>query len=141
MDILAEDVFDDLRTAVRKILGDYSKNPETSIGKGRKVVQKYLLLVFLGVLAALLFGIMEFRDAGLLLIYGGAPFVLDSSVFLEAIPLVSRFAPRITLIIELGMETVAIGIGISFSAIYSAYRVIGAVSMGIPYYRWLKDDD
>lgn len=83
---------------------------------------------------------MEFRDAGLLLLYGGAPFVLDSSLFIEALPLVSRLAPRITIILELGMETAAIGVGISLSAIYAIYRVIGAVSMGIPYYRWLKDE-
>lgn len=140
-DIPAEYVFDDLRTTIRKIRGDYSKNQETSIRKGRKVVQENVGLISLGVLGALLFGFMEFRDGGLLLLYGGAPFVLDSSLFLETIPLVSRFAPRITFMLEIGIETAAVGVGISLSTIYSAYRAIGAVSMGIPYYRQLKDDD
>lgn len=134
-------MFDDLRKALRKIRGDYSKNPETSIGKGRKIVAGNADLLLVGVAMALAVGVLKFQDALLLLLYSGAPFVLDSSLFIEALPLIGRFAPKVTLLIEAGLETAAIGVGISVSAIYGLYRLVGAVAMGIPYYQWLKSDD
>ena len=134
-------MLDDIRKTIRKIRGDYHKNPETSIGRGRKVVRGNLPLIIYGIVVALIFGGLKARDAGLLVLYGGAPFIFDSTIFLEALPVVSRIAPRISLVIELGLEAGAIGVGISLGAVYTAYRLIGAISMGIPYYQYLKEDD
>lgn len=134
-------MFDDLRKTLKKIRGDYSKNQTTSIGRGRNVVRGNLYYILVGILFAGLFGVIQAKDAGLLLIYGSAPFVLDSSLMLEAVTILSRFAPRITFIFEFGFEAVTIGIGLSFAAVIIIYRFVGAISMGIPYYKSLKKDD
>ena len=134
-------MFDDLRQTINKIRGDFSGNKDTSVEVGRGAVLENLEWIYAGVCLLLLFGVLKSRDAALLAIYGGAPFVLDSGLFLQSVPLVSRVLPRVTVLIELGMEFGAVTVGISLSVVYGVYRLIGAVKMGVPYYAALKRDD
>jgi hypothetical protein len=134
-------MFDDLRQTINKIRGDFSDNKDTSIAVGRGAVLKNLEWIYAGVSLLLLFGVLKFKDAALLAVYGGAPFVFDSGLFLQSVPLLSRVLPRVTVLIELGMEFGAVTVGISLAVVYGIYRLIGAVKMGIPYYAALKQDD
>ncbi|GAB6862689.1 hypothetical protein ACFR97_16285 [Haloplanus litoreus] len=108
---------------------------------GREAVQDNLEWIYGGVYLLLLFGVLKFKDAVLLAVYGSAPFVLDSGLFLQSLPLLSRVLPRVTVLIELGMEFGAVSVGISLGVVYAVYRLIGAVKMGVPYYSALKRDD
>jgi hypothetical protein len=134
-------MFDDLRQTINKIRGDFSGNKDTSIAVGREAVQDNLEWIYGGVYLLLLFGVLKFKDAVLLAVYGGTPFVLDSGLFLQSVPLLSRVLPRVTVLIELGMEFGAVSVGISLGVVYAVYRLIGAVKMGVPYYSALKRDD
>lgn len=134
-------MFDDLRQTINKIRGDYSGNKNTSIAVGRKTVHENLDIIYGSVCVLLFVGALQFRDAVLLAIYGAAPFVLDSGFFLESIPLLSRVLPRVTVLIEVGMEFGAVTVGISLGVVYAFYRLIGAVKMGVPYYAARKRDD
>lgn len=134
-------MFDDLRQSINKIRGDFSGNKATSIAVGREAVLENLEWIYGGMCLLLLFGVLKFKDAALLAVYGGAPFVLDSGPFLQSIPLLSRVLPRVSVLIELGMEFGAVTVGISLSVVYGVYRLIGAVKMGVPYYVSLKRDD
>jgi len=97
-------VFDDLHQTINKIRGDFSGNKDTSIAVGREAVIENLEWIYSGVCLLLLFGVLKFKDAALLAVYGGTPFVLDSGLFLQSVPLLSRVLPRVTMLIELGME-------------------------------------
>lgn len=134
-------MFDDLRQTINKILGDFFGNKDTSIAVGRKTVQENLDIIYGSVCMLLFVGALQFRDAVLLAIYGAAPFVLDSGLFLESIPLLSRVLPRVTVLIELGMEFGAVTVGISLGVVYAIYRLIGAVKMGVLYHAARKRDD
>lgn len=133
-------MFDDLQQAINKIRGDFSGNKDTSIAVGRQTILGNIGLLSSGLCLLLTLGVLKFKDAALLAIYGGAPFVLDSGIALQSIPLLSRVLPRVTLLIELGLEFGAVTIGISLSVVYGIYRLLGAVKMGIPYYASLKRD-
>jgi len=134
-------VFDDLHQTINKIRGDFSGNKDTSIAVGREAVLENLGWIYGGVCLLLLFGVLKFKDAVLLAVYGGTPFVLDSGLFLQSVPLLSRVLPRVTMLIELGMEFGAVTVGVSLGAVYGIYRLIGAVRMGVPYYAALKRDN
>lgn len=134
-------MLDDIRQTINKVWGDFFSNRGTSVAAGRKVVQNNLDLVYLGVGVIVLLGIMKFKDAILLAFYGGVPFLFDSGIFLESIPLLSRVMPRVTVLIDLGMGFGAVTVGISLGVVYTVYRLIGAVKMGVPYYASLKRDD
>ncbi|NIC00922.1 hypothetical protein [Halobacterium sp. R2-5] len=132
-------MFDDSQETLRKMRGDSSANSKTSMRTGRNVVQRNVGLVYLMFMLLMMGGALKFHDAILLAIYGALPFLLDSVLFMDTVPLLGRFLPRATLLIELGLEMGALGVGLSLSAIYAIYRYIGVLRMGIPYYLSKKD--
>jgi len=132
-------MFDDSQETIRKMRGDSSANSDTSMRTGRNVVQRNIGPVYVILMLLMMAGALKFHDAILLVIYGALPFLLDSALFVDTVTLLGRFLPRATLMIELGLEMGALGVGISLSAIYAIYRYIGVLRMGIPYYLSKKD--
>lgn len=131
-------MLEDLLLMLKVARGNYSKNPRTSIGRGRNIVRKYLPYILFGLALSIGLGFIQIKNIGLLAIYGIAPLVLDSSLVMETMPIVSRFVPRAIIILEFGTEVV---VGISLGAMYAIYRGIGALSMGWGVFKSRRDQD
>jgi len=130
----------DLLSALNYFRKVDSNAPETTLGKGRKVVRNYAPMLALLIVAGIAFGFLKFPDGALLSAYAAAPFVLDSTIFLESLPLLGRVAPRATIIVEMGMELGAVGAGISLSIVYTVYRKIGAAAMTVSWFDWKRNN-
>ncbi|MGQ3329965.1 hypothetical protein [Halorubrum sp. FL23] len=133
-------MLDDFFSAFHYFRNVDSNSPETTIGKGRKVVRKYAFVIVLAVAAGVVTGILPSPDALLLSIYTLIPFVFDSSLILNSIPLIGRAAPRVMILVELGNGIGAASIGITLSTVYTIYRKVGAASMTVSWLQWKRNN-
>lgn len=133
-------MIDDLLSALRYFRNVDSGAPETTLGKGRKIVRKYLPVFVLLLAAGVWIGFLRVPDGALLSVYTLAPFLFNSSLFLESLPLIGRLAPRATILVEIGLEMGALGVGISLSLVYGIYRKIGAASMTLSWLNWKRNN-
>jgi hypothetical protein len=133
-------MIDDLLSAFRLFRNVDSSAPKTTLGKGRKIVQKYLFPCCLLIIVGVGTGFLRLPDGLLLSLYTVTPFILDSSLFLESLPIISRLLPRATILVEIGMEIGMVGAGISLSLVIWIYRKIGAASMAISWFNWKRNN-
>ena len=134
-------MLDDLKGLLNTIRGNYSKNPETSLARGRNLVRKNLGLILIFIAGLILAGIFKLPDFLLLGVYSAIPLVFEPSYLVEFLPLVGRVLPRATVLVELWAEIATVSVGISLTAIYAIYRFIGALDMGISWHQSRKSDD
>lgn len=133
-------MIDDLLSALRYSRNVDSEAPQTTLGKGRKIVRKYLPVLVLLMAVGVGTGFLRVPDSALLSVYTLAPFLFDSTLFLESLSVIGRGAPRATILVELGMEMGALGVGISLSLVYGIYRKIGAASMTLSWLNWKRNN-
>jgi len=129
-------VFDDLRQTIRKFRNEGDR---TSIGACQNLLSDNFDLLYITVFGLTAFGVIHFQDAVLLMLYSLVPFILDGSLFIEWMPLLSRLLPRATVVIELGGWIGPVPAAISLSLVYAVYKRLGALRINIPYYLSLKD--
>lgn len=129
-------MLDDLRQALRHFAGVF--NSDTSRRAGQNIVKRYLPTILLALFGMVYFRIIPIPDVPLVFAYGSVPFLFDSSLFIESIPLLSRLLPRISIIIEIAGESLVLVGGISVGMIYTFYKLVGAGRMSAAYYRYLK---